>query len=332
MVEIGPRGVLFIPYDEASYSYYVDREDMGRQPPQYAAEDCKPSAFGLCQLEEGLVLPSFKERNLNTLFPVVSDPSLLQNGALKLFAEADACGLEHRGSGRVYFPGREYTVSACDVIQGTHILVYRQGHNNNNNEVLVVEQTFGPIAYLIVLVSATLHICAVGCHSDNTDWIFKCNGILSVLACIILYFRGVLIFHLIEDEVFFGITALCALGYLVVTNTTMPEGYIFALCTLATALYRSHETPYAPIIAYIGAYRSIEKLVKSCHGAKKQNRMALFEYVDLFISLLHTSLFCEIAVKPQCLYQEVWPIYYMFHMFLCYHLVKYQELSHQSKL
>ena len=319
-VEIGPRGVLFIQHSSS------------RAAPN--ATPCMPSPLGLCRLPEGLVLPSSffwdPSRDGAAMFPVTSEPALLSDPLLRLFAsiEATSCGMERKGTGRFYYTQAEYTVTACDVVQGSHILVYRP----QTHEVVVLEQTFGPFAYLTVLISATVHICALGrCSSPPSnaalnfhflDWVFQWNGLLSIVVSVVLYFRALLRFHLLEDEVFFMATAALGLVYLALRQD-MPEGYIFALSTLATTLYRTHETPYAPIIAYILGYKTIQKVVCLCHGRCTQ--MAP-NYADLFLSILHTSIFCEIALEPQCIYREVWPVYYMFHALVCYHIVKYQEL------
>ena len=304
-IEIGPRGVLFFMRPKQTQAFTT------------TTSPCAPTPHGLCRMSEGLVLPSAWYPGA---FPVgmmrrTGDP------VLSVFSRNahDACGMEGRGEGRIFSEAAEYTVTACDVVQGTHGLIYHTATGG----VEVYEQTFGPIAYLIVLISATIHIFALGqtCYSPGPQsWILRYNSHLAILTCILLYFRGILHFHLVTDEVFFWATALWAWAFLAFFSG--PEGYVLSLSTLATTLYRTHETPYAAIIAYILGYRTFRKALAACHG---QPMLSIPAYIDLIASVLHVTVFCELGVKPQCLYTEIWPIYYMFHAFICYHVVKYQD-------
>ena len=355
---------------------------------------CSPSARALCQADyrskrEGLVLPSANyyegedgavdnsnnnNNNNGPLFKVTADPSQLFNPVLKLLAQVDACGKDNKGHGRIYSESLEYTVIACDAIQGNHVLVYDK--TKEGGEISIVEQTFGPMAYLLILILSTINIYALATASSsgsyknmesnseqkeilpalkiNTDQpqtdssllhsnkktvetsgyytqrIFQWNAIISVLACFIVYWRQIFQFYTQEDQSFFWVSGVCSMVYLMCGVEKAPEGYIWALSVMASTLYRTHETPYAPIIAYILGYRTWSKMLVLCNGGGSSKKIAsgkLTEYADLFICLLYTAIFCEIALKPQCLYQEIWPIYYMFHTFICYCIVKYQDVS-----
>ena len=167
------------------------------------------------------------------------------------------------------------------------------------------EQTFGPIAYLLFLVSATLNICAIASPDDN--WMLWGNGLFSVLACLLLRLRGLVHFHTRDSEALFWASGACAIAYLILLKKRQ-EGFLFALSTMAAALYRTQETPYAPIIGYMLGYLTWGKVL--CHRAQIAGGV-----LDLFVSLLYTTLFCEVALRPQCLYDEIWPEYYIYFTF-----------------
>jgi len=316
-IEVGPRGAWFVL--DGTYNPALASE----------SEACFVSPFGLCHVDEGIILPSLHASE--GYFPVASDPSTLKNSLLRHLAQADACRAEGKGRGRVYSNSSEYTVTACDVLQGVHLVVYRQ----EEDKLSLHEQTFGPSAYLVILVSATINICAfASCYQKSPPSLpsmFLWNAGLSVLACTVLYFRNLVHFQLMEDEIFFWVSAVLTFAYLglgYLTQVGIPESFIFSLTALASVLYRTNETPYAIIIAYILGYILWNKILGLCHGQDDADcrKQHVGNYIDLFVLLLYVTIFCEISLRPQCLYQKMWPIYYTFHIFVCYSIVKYQQI------
>jgi hypothetical protein len=350
VVELGPRGALFVMYPH-------HESTGGAQMPLSAS--CITSEKALCVTSEGAVLPSALLNDgtaSSAQFNVTATPWLLQESMLRTLAHLlDACKLESNGGARVYDAnGRpEYTVTACDVVQGTHVLVYEP----RLKRVSLRAQTFGPAAYVICLVSATMHIAFLATPAASSEvWVFPCNCLLSVVACLVLYLKGEVQFHTLEDEVFFWISGAYALGALL---RRRDEAYLFALSMMAAALYRTHETPYAPILGYVLGYRAWMLLlqetkpsVKSPYssyaptntttttnrlsvggkgaivmaGADPQNALGL-AFTELVLLLVYTSLFCEIAIKPLLMQGGMWTLQMVFHTFVTYSLAKYRELS-----
>ena len=293
LVEIGPRGALFIIVSRPAWE---GRETV-----------CRPSPEALCMLEEGLVLPSATRGGD---WALAGKPSLLKDPVLLALATAgDACEGNLKGQGRA-FNGSNYTVTACDVVRGSHLLVYEP----HTGRLSVHRMTFGPMAYLVVLISATLHICALAPSLPQHTWLFQSNVVLSVLACLVLYCRGLVAFHLLEDVVFLCVSGVLGLGYLALQQQAHQEPYLHALSMIAAVLYRTHETPYAPILGYMLAFLTWGKLFKKA------------AWWDVLLSVACASTFCEIALRPQCMFPEIWPLYYMFHLFITFCLAKYQDL------
>jgi hypothetical protein len=352
VVELGPRGALFVMYPH-------HESTGGAQMPLSAS--CSTSEKALCVTSEGEVLPSALLNDgtaHSAQFNVTATPWLLQESMLRTLGHLlDACKLESNGGARVYYAdGRpEYTVTACDVVQGTHVLVYEP----RLKRVSLRAQTFGPAAYVICLLSATMHIAFLASPAASSEaWFFPCNCLLSVVACLVLYLKGEVQFHTLEDEVFFWISGAYALGALL---RRRDEAYLFALSMMAAALYRTHETPYAPILGYVLGYRAwmlllqetkpnikgpyssyaynptaMNKLSVGGKGAvvvtagavaaDPQNAFGL-SFTELVLMLVYTSLFCEIAIKPLLMQGGMWTLQMVFHMFVTYSLAKYRELS-----
>ena len=312
VIELGPRGALFV--------IKMGSEMGGYRHEPASTTACMASARALCVTEEGEVLPSAMQMDgTSTPSPLSISPGSdgIQDPVLRVLASLqDACKLDGNGGGRMYVQEEgltNYTVTACDVMQGTHVLVYEP----RARQLSVRAQTFGPTAYLIILISATMHIAMLA--APVTTWVFPCNCGLSILSTMVLYFKGDVQFHTVEDEAFFWATAVCALGALAISRE---EAYLGALSMMAAALYRTHETPYAPVLGYVLGYKAwTQMLTFAAHQQKKQR------VVFLMGMLCYTSLFCEIAVKPLFLQGGLWPLQLMFHTFMTYSLAKYRELS-----
>jgi len=296
LVEIGPRGALFVPF--------TDQLSGGGELVQTR---CAPSGAALCVLEEGSVLPSAWSADAFA-FEVgdrLRDPLLAH-----LSGVPDSCRLEGNGAGRVYVAaGGNYTVLACDVVQGTRVLVYEP----HAQGLRVVRQTLGPMGYLVLLVAAVINIYEL---TPSTKGLRSWTGALSVVACCALRVKGELRFHRAEDEGLFWLSALLALAYIAYNYRRGGDevaGGLLTLSLIATTVYRTHETPYASMLGYSLAFVAWGKVFT---GARDQLVLVLF-----------ASLFCEIALRPQSLDAGAWPITLVFHMFMTFCLAKYQDLA-----
>jgi hypothetical protein len=319
VVELGPRGALFVTTTSTR---------AASSPPEAT---CKPSDKALCVTVRGEVLPSALLNNgtaSGLTFQVAEQPlsasSTAEAGVLDTLAQfKDACKLQGNGGGRAYSWGANYTVIACDVLQGTHVLVYEP----RVRRLSLRAQTFGPAAYLIILLSATIHIAALAQSEEEEKkdtWAFQYNCVLSIVACMALYVKGEVHFYTVEDTALFWATAVCGLA---VTRT--PEGHLFALSLMAAALYRTHETPYASILGYVHGYRVWVQLLSKAKEEKntlqqQQQQLQLWRALGM---MGYTSLFCEIAIKPGYAQSGLWRLQFVFHMFLAYSLAKFRQLS-----
>jgi hypothetical protein len=301
LIEIGPRGALFVPF--------TDQLGGGGELVQTR---CAPSGAALCVLEEGLVLPSAWSADAFA-FEVgnrLRDPLLAH-----LAGVADSCRLEGNGAGRVHVAeGGNYTVLPCDVIQGTRVLVYEP----HAQTLRVLRQTLGPMGYLVLLVAAVINIYELTPAKKGGQGRYWA-GVLSVVGCCALRIKGELRFHRTEDEALFWLSALLALAYIAYNYQRDGEevaGGLLALSLIATTVYRTHETPYASMLGYALAFVAWGKVFA---GARDQLVLVVF-----------ASLFCEIALRPQSLDAGAWPITLVFHMFMTFCLAKYQDLSSSS--
>jgi hypothetical protein len=328
VVEVGPRGALFVLYDAE-----------GQTPPPHTSKvaqtTCAPSENALCSTPEGDVLPSALLRSgtaAPTTYNVTASARLTRDPVLRALGRiTDACKLEGNGGSRMYHreeaessegASTNYTVTACDVLQGTHVLVYEP----RTRRLTLRAQTFGPVAYVIVLVSAGIHIgvLAMGPASVSGNWwAFACNGLASIVACAVLYVNGEVHFHSWEDDVLFWANGLCALVSLV---RRKDEAYLFALSMMAATLYRTHETPYAPILGYVFGYRTWVQVLQQA----QKPASSLWAVWELMLLLTYVSVFCEIAIKPLFIQGGLWRLQLVFHMFITYSLAKYKELSLSS--
>jgi hypothetical protein len=86
---------------------------------------------------------------------------------------------------------------------------------------------------------------------------------------------------------------------------------IFMLGTIADALYRSPETPYASIFVVVLAVRAWQKVYTVCFAAKPQTSAITIGlwHVDLLFAVAYMCLTAEVGLVPQFADREDWPIY-----------------------
>jgi len=359
IVEIGPRGALFILYDNTQEDDTKDLKVEYQSTINQNQTLCLPSKKALCMItnEEGEVLPSaFFLMNGGTLttataapgssvtFNITASEHIIQDSVLKsLWHLMDGCKLEGNGGYRIYNENYNqkpyYTVTACDVLQGTHVLVYEP----RTRKLKLYEQSFGPIAYILILISAAMHVAMLALYDNNKIpeepsiyGAFQGNCLLSVIACFILYIKGEVHFHIREDEILFGISCIYTLAALLRKRI---EAYLFALNIISAAVYNTYETPYSGIIAYVLGFKvwvqmlqlSKPMMNKNNNGMIKNTKLIFFllPLIEFFFLLIYIGIFCEIAVKPLFIMNGggLWKLHFVFHIFIVYSLAKYKDLS-----
>ena len=193
VIEVSPRGLRFVfrnnKQQKQIYQLKNDLHSIG------IAKDltCAPQPGAMCCMKEGCFMPSPPSANLNyedtssssrrlqqPSFPgqfpvmVVSSNNMERLGSdlLKAYAEAsfEACSRKENGVGRIYendhnSTGGEYTVSACDVLQGHFVAMYYPVQD----KLLLFRQTFGPMAYTAVLLVSIIIIIILFLYHHHHD-------------------------------------------------------------------------------------------------------------------------------------------------------------------
>ena len=215
------------------------------------SEKCKPTDLALCQSDEGWVLPS-EGKWKDTVFKITSDGRLLQDAVLRILANETACHGENQGVGRAYYhyynssQKPQYSITSCDILQGKYIMVYVKGAET----VLLYPQTFGPISYFLILISATISTGAIAYLSKlslqtnkNTEavnvvvtvvaetppeggkvskeeveqkfvaYALNINAWCSIVVCAAIFFRNKIQFHTDEDALVFWSSVISGLIY-----------------------------------------------------------------------------------------------------------------------
>jgi hypothetical protein len=317
---------------------------------------CHPSQLALCEVEskEGWFFPS-EGAWTTPIFNITSNSTLLRDDALRTFSSETACHGEQQGTGRVYTPDSAYSVTSCDVMGGKYIVVYHK----DNESVFVYPQSFGPIAYLLILTSATISTGSITYLSKseiptsvgNTLFygyihhVILLNALSSIVVAGAIVLRDKIHFHTLEDGIVFWIGIFSGLLYglfvpvLRKTDTITKQWKksfqidccMYALESIATALYRTPENPYASILIFFMACRLWEKSFLLCRGKNyaKTIEYPLYyyyylRYMDITLGIINFNFICEFGMKQQYIFQDVWVFYFTAIIFLAYCLVKYQ--------
>jgi hypothetical protein len=273
-------------------------------------------------MAEGTLFPSAVERIVVTGIPNVQ----FENAVMQAFADADAC--DEMGVGRqVQLNETVYTVSACDIMQGHLVVVFQP----TDGEIIIISQTFGPMAYTVVLI--TCLICIYGASAlEQTAWQKYLTWAVSAagtLACCILYQTSGILFLTTEDEIHFWmsiigtcfiITADMVVTYYARNDTNNKllmqhvkgiDLCIYMLGSITDCLYRSPETPYASLFVIALAIRAWQKIYTLCFDLKEKNSVvvAWLLHVKLIYNLVYMCLTVEVGLICQFNERDDWPIY-----------------------
>jgi hypothetical protein len=373
IVEIGPRGVRFIFEGGALHN-------KAKNGLISSSKYCRPTELALCQVQsnEGWIIPSEGKWGALFSFNIISNSSLLKDDVMRVFAEETSCHREGQGGNRVYTSKViEYSITSCDILYGDYLIVYYKG----DERVDVYPHSFGPIAYLLILISATVSTTAIAFLSksseteledkkvkqpevvviidaalENTDhklimmtryipFVFNINAFISTLVCFIIFMRSKIHFHIEGDLLIFASGVISGLLYefcILITTIYFNinniqkqwiismeiDGCVYALQTIAIAVYRTPENPYTCIMLFFMACRIWEKFFLLCHGLGREHKSLIhskyIRYIDIILAVINFNLICELGMKQQYIFQDVWPLYFMLNIFISYCLVKYR--------
>lgn len=214
LIEVGPRGVRFI-----QQLYYDNLFEYGAMA---TSNECTASKMALCQVSsnEGWVLPSEGSWTPPPIFNITSQSNLLKDNVMRAFASETACHGETQGAGRAYTTSVQYSITSCDILQGKMLIVYHK----QSKTVIAYPQSFGPIAYLLILLSAAVstggitYLTKISANGNNaieekqiTDvsgasyisMFIIMNALSSIVVCAAVFAESKIHFHTTGDELVF---------------------------------------------------------------------------------------------------------------------------------
>ena len=288
VVEIGPRGIRFVSM--VTYSRKEKARDV-----------CESTHMALCESRSGLVLPTTGTVRVTGMM----NPQFNSSIAKYFYEESDASCAQN-GDGRVKVLNETvYTVSACDIMEGRAVIMYRP----TSDEILVISQTFGPMAYSVILVTALCCIYGASVQVNKENWwvVYVMRSICGggSVACCLLYVMSGITFLCQDDEAHFWLSIvgtwimiLCG-GAKSITNMSM-----FMLGSIADALYRGPETPYASIFVVALGVQTWQKVFGLCFEL-----VGWRGHLDSMLTILYLCATIELGLVPQYTDNEDWPIY-----------------------
>jgi hypothetical protein len=313
-IEVGARGIRFV---SARWTPLASFYKPSSSSTTTFVDTCNSSALAFCDTGMGLVLPSLADNVIVTGLPSAG----LSNRIAQGFSQQASKACDERGDGRVMLLNASmYTASACDIMQGHLVLILRPA----DDEAMLFPQTFGPMAYTVILI--TCLICIYGASSlEQTSWQkYVTWGVCAAgtTACCLLYALSGIAFVTAEDQAHFWMSVVGTI--LVVGADAIATFYfskekmlmqhvkgidlcIYMLGSIADALYRSPETPYATIFVTALAIRAWQKIytlffdVTTC-----QNIGVLWIlHLKLLYNLMYLSLTAECGLVSQYTEREV---------------------------
>jgi hypothetical protein len=239
--------------------------------------NCKASYLSVCSMgEEGMILPTSHPANQNYLIPFSNNTNSSSNdkvlvtglshptfrsSVLSTYASQSkqACASDKSqgwGKSRTLISNMSvYFVSNCDVLRGHIVAMY----DPNLNEVVLYSQTFGPMAYFLILIAALLCLYGASGENDKVNVSFMTATTFSILSMACTFSCGLLSiirgipFITIEDEVHFWSSIVCglgmgSLGFIYSNSLYASDSCLFALISITVAMYRTPENPYMGIL------------------------------------------------------------------------------------
>lgn len=311
VVEVGARGIRFIGSQwRPSALFYASNTTAGfkdRWGHNKAGihDTCHAVSHALCSTANGFLFP------YDTMAEVSGDlsPAFSNHLSLQFWSNApQTCDQ----SGRILVKSPMYTATACDVMRGHLVTMYK----TELHQAILFSQTFGPMAYTCILISALF--CIYGATAETISSSFLRLSLVVVVVAIVVsnclvYSISGIAFMTVEDEVYFwaSVVGSCFSIFCYYTTEKNPSYFIadaciYALGTISSALYRGAETPYASLFVIVFSIRQWQKALALCCCFQESE---LLMQMDLLFSSAYMCLTAEIGLVPQFLDSEDWPIY-----------------------
>jgi len=348
LIEISSRGVRSIASATLHQKSWAWNTAVNRLAGVALAHEanCTASHQSLCWIgDEGSILPS--EVYLVKVTGL-SNP-IFSSQVLRIFSQRadDACGgLGGWGNGRNIVPNiSTYAVSSCDVLNGHVVIIYEPA----SRRISIVPQTFGPMSYSLIIVSSLVFLFGASSAEEKSKMavhhqviVFSVFSVITSLMALVLA-KGIP-FLTMGDEVNFWAPACISLLYTLLTfinqncdnndnnifNNNNNNGFgvrvndscIYALTTIAVALYRTPETPYVAIIVSILAIKQWQKIFECCHSG---GNILLFKQLDIIFTTIHLCMIIEVGLVPQFAEIEDWPVYAAVGTYITFTVALYKK-------
>jgi hypothetical protein len=210
---------------------------------------------------------------------------------LALFADASLRACAHNGDGRRLVldgPPYYYTITACDIIEGGLVVRFAP----MQQQLYVLPQTFGPVAYCIMLSLAAACLY----HMTNppaSSALMMMVSLLAVTCCVLVWLLHDIPFGAQADALHFGLMCLACL-----LRPHTQEACLYALAAFVDAVYRTAENPYALLLCAVLAVR-LWQLLLAPHPSKR---------LDLTLTAAALCLTLEVGIVPQLAHDHTWPM------------------------
>jgi hypothetical protein len=167
------------------------------------------------------------------------------------------------------------------------------------NAVRHFSPTLGPMAYTASIVCALASLYFF-CENEKTATIAASATLASALC-----FVRVPFFPTPSDEVHFW-ASLAMTAFAAYCNENAEDVCMFALISLADAIYRTPETPYASIICLLLAIGLWRRAIVIIHDTAACGALQRFDFLS---TMVYTAFTAETAMVPQFEHPEDWPLY-----------------------
>ena len=279
LVDISNRGVRVIS---------VGTPITNKMTPQA----CIPCPNALCCTEDGPV------------FPQTPGPFAVH---VERQSTLSRCG--HTSSPRrAYQSNRsQYTVLACDVLQGDAVVIYDVA----SAHLWWGKNTYGPLSYVLAL--GCMLSCLIGMSTSSVHPMHvavACSGAAGTALIVAVQS----LFVTVEDLCMLGVPlvlhGVCVLVW--ATQSAKREesaqlAYFYSMCVLTTASYRTAENPYAAVLCLYLLVK-LTRHVLSVGGGKlkaKEEEGGLLASCAAF----YLGMLMEYGLIPQFSQEASWPLY-----------------------
>ena len=337
VIEISKRGIRYI-----EPSYFRDCENVfeynkWNKPKNalYDASQCIPEKNVLCWFKnnQGGFFPS--SNNEKRLIESTGTINPLFNlSTLNVFYRHShvSCGNNKNPNNPATFVNRiiqnasihvpRYVVSACDIMESDKVLTYFP----LTNDILVYNETFGPIAYfgVLILLLILVHATYNTLYEEAKPILLFLYIVLNIgLSITIVIFQHIhrIAFLTFEDEFFFwfsfSVSFIYSMLFFFYSNETKTKicsnACIFIIMGLLCAIHRSAENGYSLITIFLLALQLSKKLFEELkivffnNEKQLEVKMSILQFackefihvIDYLVLSFGLSLNIEISLKEQ---------------------------------